>query len=184
MKPIILTTPRMLLRPIKKSDLADMHKLCSIPEVEKYNTLGVPKDSSVTKSILKDRLHDNKRSPLKNYTFAIEEKGSGQFIGMFGLSMGRPKQRKAEIWYKFHPNYWGKGLATEAVNCLLDYCFDELKLHRVEAGCAVENVGSMRVLEKVGMTHEGTNRQTLPLDSGWSDGHSYGILATDKRPLI
>jgi RimJ/RimL family protein N-acetyltransferase len=171
----------MLLRPLKKSDLADMHQLSSIPEVEKYNTLGIPKEIKVTKGILKDRLRDNKKSKLSNYTFAIEEKGTAKFIGMFGLVLGRPKQQKAEIWYKFHPDFWGKGLATEAVNCMLDYCFDELKLHRVEAGCAIENIGSIRVLEKVGMKHEGTNRQTLPLDSGWSDGHTFGILRTDTR---
>lgn len=181
MNSIVLTSPNLLLRPIKKGDLSSMHALSSNPEVEKYNTMGIPKDISVTKSILKDRLKDNKIVPFQNYTLAILEKGTGNFIGMFGIVRGRPKQQKAELWYKFHPDFWGKGLATEAVHCVLDFCFDEMKLHRVEAGCAVENIASIRVLEKVGMSREGLARKILPLDSGWSDGYSFGILATDKR---
>jgi RimJ/RimL family protein N-acetyltransferase len=181
MPTVVLSSPRLFLRLLKKSDLLEMHNLSSIPEVEKYNTLGIPKDISVTKSILKDRVKDNKASPIQNYTFAIEEKVTEKFIGMFGVVLGRPKQKKAEIWYKFHPDYWGKGLATEAVNCVLDFCFEELKLHRVEAGCAVENINSIRILERVGMTREGLSRKSLPLDSGWSDGYNFGILATDKR---
>tara|TARA_R110000737_G_scaffold17480_1_gene35177 strand:- start:5865 stop:6416 length:552 start_codon:yes stop_codon:yes gene_type:complete len=181
MTSIILSSPHLLLRPIKKSDLSDMHKLSSIPEVEKFNTLGIPANISVTKSILKDRIKDNKKEPFQNYTFAIEEKRTGKFIGMFGLFLGRPKQQRAEVWYKFHPDFWGKGLATESVHCVLDYCFDEMKLHRVEAGCAVENLASVRVLEKVGMTREGMARKILPLDSGWSDGYSFGILSSDER---
>lgn len=158
-----------------------MHTLSSIPEVEKFNTLGIPKDITITKSILKERIKDNKISPFENYTFVIEEKGTEKFIGLFGIVMGRKKQQKAEIWYKFHPVYWGKGLATEAVNCVIDFCFDELKLHRVEAGCAIDNIGSVKVLEKAGMTREGLARQVLPLESGWSDGYNYGILNSDPR---
>lgn len=181
MNQIILSSPRMLLRLMKKSDLTDIHALNSIPEVEKFNTLGIPANISVTKSILKERMKDNKRSFILNYTFAIEKIGSGDFIGLFGLVLARTKQQKAEIWYKFHLDYWGKGLATEAVNCVLDFCFDELKLHRIEAGCAIENIGSIRVLEKAGMTQEGIARKVLPLDSGWSDGYNFGILNTDPR---
>lgn len=181
MKSVALTSPRMLLRPLKKSDLAEMHRLSSIPEVEKYNTLGIPKHISETKAILKDRLRDHKMTPIQNYTFAIEQKGTGQFIGMFGIFLGRTKHRKAEVWYKFFPDFWGKGLATEAVNCALDFCFDELKLHRVEAGCAVDNIASIKVIEKVGMTREGMARKILPLESGWSDGYNFAILDTDKR---
>ncbi len=181
MKTVVLTSPRMLFRLLKKSDLAEMHRLSSIPEVEKYNTLGIPKDISETKAILKDRIRDNKQAPIRNYTFAIEEKGTGDFIGMFGIFLGRPKQRKGEVWYKFYPQYWGKGLATEAVNCALDFCFDELKLHRVEAGCAIDNIASVKVIEKVGMIREGMARKVLPLESGWSDGYNFAILDTDER---
>ena len=66
---------------------------------------------------------------------------------------------------------------------MIDYGFDKLNLHRIQAGCAVENTGSIKVLEKVGMKREGRGRQILPLKSGWSDNFEYSILETDKRKL-
>ena len=59
--------------------------------------------------------------------------------------------------------------------------FEDLKLHRIEAGCAVDNIGSFTVLKKVGMLREAHTRQLLPLKSGWSDNYGYAILSTDER---
>jgi RimJ/RimL family protein N-acetyltransferase len=56
----------------------------------------------------------------------------------------------------------GKGYGTE-VNRVLDFGFNDLNLHRIKAGCAVENIASIKVLEKVGMIREGRGRQLLPL---------------------
>lgn len=62
---------------------------------------------------------------------------------------------------------------------MLEFGFTELNLHRIEAGCAVENTGSIRVLEKVGMIREGRKRKVLPLKNGWSDNFHYAILSSD-----
>lgn len=62
-----------------------------------------------------------------------------------------------------------------------DLGFETLQLHRIEAGCAVGNIGSMTVLEKVGMFREAHTRKLLPLKSGWSDNYRYAILSTDLR---
>jgi ribosomal-protein-alanine N-acetyltransferase len=85
------------------------------------------------------------------------------------------------VWYTVHPKHWGKGIATEALNLMLDLGFDHLKLHRIQAGCAVGNLGSIKVLEKVGMIKEGRGRQILPLSTGWSDNYEYSILESDPR---
>tara|TARA_R110000744_G_scaffold180013_1_gene299008 strand:- start:55 stop:369 length:315 start_codon:yes stop_codon:yes gene_type:complete len=102
-------------------------------------------------------------------------------MGLFGFKVGNPKYKRAEVWYKIHSDYWKKGYATEALKAILDFGFDTLKLHRIEAGCAVENIGSIKVLEKSGMVREGRLRQILPLKSGCSDNFQYSILETDKR---
>lgn len=87
----------------------------------------------------------------------------------------------AEVWYKIHPNYWNKGIATEVLTKMVHYAFTELNLHRIQAGCAVANVASIKVLEKVGFIREGRRRQILPLTAGWSDNFEYAILETDKQ---
>jgi RimJ/RimL family protein N-acetyltransferase len=183
MKDNILKTKRLTLRLIKQSDIEDIHNLHSIPEVDKFNTLGIPKDLSETKSIMASSFEDLKQDAIKRYTFAIELNKSQEFIGLVDLNLGNPKYKSAEVWYKLLPKQWRKGYATEALNCLLEFGFNTLNLHRIEAGCAVNNLGSIKVLEKVGMSYEGRKRKTLPLKSGWSDNFEYGILERDYKFL-
>jgi len=172
---------KLQLRFIQNSDIENIHKLQSIPEVDKYNTLGIPKDLSETKALMASSFEDLKQEVIKRYTFVIELNKSQEFIGLIALNLGNPKYKSAEVWYKLLPKYWRKGYATEAVNILLEFGFNTLKLHRIEAGCAVNNIGSIKVLEKVGMSYEGRKRKTLPLKSGWSDNFEYGILESDYK---
>jgi len=78
------------------------------------------------------------------------------------------------------PQEWGKGYASELSKTLIQFCFNTLNFHRVEAGCAVDNAASVKVLEKSGMKRKGRRRQTLPLSGGWSDNFEYAILDTDN----
>ena len=118
---------------------------------------------------------------IKNYTFAIENTADRKFMGLFGFKIGNKKYNRAEVWYKLHTDFWNKGYATESLNAVLTFGFETLKLHRIEAGCAVNNIASIKVLEKVGMIREGRGRQVLPLKSGWADNFEYSILETDER---
>lgn len=143
--------------------------------------MGIPASIEETKSILGKWILDNQQPEINNYTFSIKQKLNGAFIGLIALKLGNKKFRTGEIWYKLHVNHWGNGFGTEALKRLLAFGFEELNLHRVEAGCAVDNIGSIRVLEKAGMTREGRKRQVLPLKSGWSDNFEYAIVETDTR---
>lgn len=176
-----LISDRITLRLITLSDLESIHTLHSLPETDEFNTLGIPKNIEETQTIITDWVAKNQLDEIKSYTFAIEDNLTKDFIGLFGLKIGSDKYRRGEIWYKIHSDYWGKGFATESTNMILDYGFDTLNLHRIQAGCAVDNIGSIKVLEKVGMIREGRGRQILPLKNGWSDNFEYSILETDPR---
>lgn len=177
---MILNTERLIVRPLANGDLEKVHALHTIAAVDEYNTLGIPKDLEETRGIVSSWVAAMKESPVKNHSLVITLETTGEFLGLFGLKLGNEKYRRGEIWYKLHPDYWGKGYATEAVKGVLEYGFEVLKLHRITAGCAVGNTASIRVLEKAGMTREGRMRQILPLKSGWSDNFEYGILETDR----
>jgi len=178
---IKLKSERLTLRLIELSDLNKIHSLHSLPETDEFNTLGIPKNIDETKSIILAWISENEKHKITNHTFAIELNPDNTFIGLFGLKLWDKKHRRAELWYKIHSDYWRKGFAAESVNLILDYGFEILKLHRIQAGCAVDNIGSIKVLEKVGMTREGRGRQLLPLKNGWSDNFEYSILETDER---
>ena len=177
----IISSEQITLRVITLSDLKEIHKLHLLPETDAFNTLGIPSSIQETQAIITPWINDNTAVVIKNYTFAITTHQDQQFIGLYGLKLSNSKYSKGEIWYKIHKDYWNNGYATEATQAMLDFCFDTLHLHRVEAGCAVQNIGSYKVLEKVGMTREGRGRQKLPLRTGWTDNYEYAILKSDPR---
>ena len=179
----IITTKRTYLRPINSTHLDAIHHLLSLPETDEYNTLGIPRDTEETKTILEPLIADNLADEITNYTLAIENKENNMVIGLFGLKLWGKKHRRGEVWYKILPTHWNVGYATEVLSAIIDHGFDTLKLHRIQAGCAVRNLASVRVLEKAGMIQEGRARQTLPLKTGWSDNFEYAILDTDQRPM-
>ena len=177
-----LLTKRTKLRFININDLESIHLLHSLEATDQYNALGIPKNVEETKSIIEPWIAQMDKETIQVFTFAIEETSNGEFIGLFGLTIGSPKYRMAEVWYKILPKFWGKGIATEVLSRVIRFGFEELKLHRIEAGVAVENIGSIRVLEKVGMTKEGRGRKIIPLKTGWSDNFKFSILDTDTQP--
>jgi [ribosomal protein S5]-alanine N-acetyltransferase len=77
-------------------------------------------------------------------------KSENKVIGFAGLKY-LPELGEADLEFRFLPEYWNKGIATEASLALLDYGFMTLKLERIIAIAMVENIGSQRVLEKSGM---------------------------------
>ncbi len=177
-----ISTERLVLRFIELSDLEPVHELHSLPETDQFNALGIPEDISVTRSIIESWIAATKLPEIENYTFVIEHKSNKAFIGLFGLKLGTKKYQRGEVWFKIHKNHWKRGYATEALKAVIRFGFETLHLHRIEAGCAVDNIGSISVLEKAGMIREGRARKILPLKSGWADNFGYSILETDKRP--
>jgi RimJ/RimL family protein N-acetyltransferase len=176
-----LQTERTILRLIELTDLKAIHNLHTLPETDEFNALGIPENIEVTEQVILPWIAENKLETVKNYTFAIESKNDKTFIGLFGFKIGNEKYKRGEVWFKLHVNHWNKGYGTECLKAILNYGFNTLNLHRIEAGCAVDNIGSVKVLEKSGMIREGRGRQVLPLKSGWSDNFEYAILDTDMR---
>jgi len=172
-----LETNRLKIKLIKKSDLEKIHELHSLPETDTFNTLGIPANIRETEKVVTDWIIKNEKKI--SFTFKVELIKRKSFIGLISLNLGNAKFKTAEVWYKFHSDFWNNGYATEALSKILEFGFNQLKLHRIGAGCAVDNIASIRTLEKVGMTREGRKRKVLPLKDGWSDNFEYAILETD-----
>ena len=82
-------------------------------------------------------------------------------IGTCGFTSFDCPHDAAEIGYVIHPSYWGMGIVPEAVRAVLQFGFERLRLHRIEARFIEGNVASLRVMQKVGMTFEGYQRDRL-----------------------
>jgi RimJ/RimL family protein N-acetyltransferase/nitroimidazol reductase NimA-like FMN-containing flavoprotein (pyridoxamine 5'-phosphate oxidase superfamily) len=174
-----LETDRLQLQEISWDDLDQLHKFHSIPEVDEYNTLGIPTSVDETKKIMGREIEAQMNVERSSYTWKIELKEGEHFIGLAGITLSNDKFRLGEIYYKLDPQFWGKGYATEVAKKLISTGFDELNLHKVEAGVAVGNERSIRVLEKAGMKREGLRRKILPIRGEWVDNYHYAIVEND-----
>lgn len=104
----------------------------------------------------------------------------GELVGITGLHYIRWDTERTEFGYWLAENAQGRGTATRTVRGLCAYCFDELRLGRVEIRCAPENARSRRVPERLGFTQEGVLRRMDKLESGWSDWVVYGLLKNER----
>ena len=172
-------TERLFLTLIAESDLLDIHNLHSLPETDQYNTLGIPKNTEETAQIISGWMLQSKETVKPCHVFKVRVAESNTFIGLAALQLGPEKYKSAEVWYKYLPDYWNKGYATEVLKGMLRFGFTNLHLHRIEAGCAIANIGSVHTMKKSGMVHEGQKRKVLPLKTGWSDTFEYAILSED-----
>lgn len=176
-----IRSERLKLELIRLSDMAFIHDLLSHELTDRYNALGIPESLEETIQLMAPWINENQKDRVINFTWIIENEDTHEFIGLIGLKLSDNKYNRGEVWYKIHPDQWNKGYATESLKSVIDFGFNECQLHRIQAGCAVENTASIRVLEKVGMIKEGRGRQLLPLKSGWSDNFEFSILESDAR---
>jgi RimJ/RimL family protein N-acetyltransferase len=176
-----LQTARLSMQEVSPADLAEIHILHSLPETDEFNTLGIPDTIQTTKHIVSEWINQQHTTPRVSYTFCIKTQITNEFVGLIALNLGKLNFKIAEVWYKIYPAYWGQGYATETLTELLKFAFSSLKLHRIEAGCAVENIASIKVLEKVGMIKEGRKRRILPIRGTWVDNYFFAILETDIK---
>lgn len=174
-----MKTERLNLRPVTHFDFDAVHELNCLTETAEFNPSGIPENIEQTKSLVEQWILENQNDNNRSFTFAVELSDDNQFIGLIAINLGKEKYKNAEVWYKFNVNFWSKGYATEALKKIIDFGFNHLNLHRIEAGCAVGNIGSICVLEKAGMLREAHTRKLLPLKTGWSDNYGYAILSTD-----
>jgi len=174
-------TERLAAFEVSMGDLEKVHQLHSIPEVDEFNTLGIPENIEVTKKLLEAIVEKQKEMPRTAFTWKIVLKETEEFVGMAGFFLSNDKFKLGEIYYKFDPKHWGKGYATELARRMVVLGFEEFKLHKVEAGVACGNSKSIRVLEKTGMTREGLRRKILPIRGEWVDNYHYAIVEDDPR---
>lgn len=118
------------------------------------------------------------REEDKNYSFGIYLKDNGKLVGDVSLyHISRGALQRCLIGYSLDKQYNGRGYTTEAVSLAVEFAFNELKLHRVDAGVMLSNVGSMRVLEKVGFHREGIEQKGVKINGQWEDHQIFAIIS-------
>ncbi|WP_420848824.1 GNAT family N-acetyltransferase [Paenibacillus antarcticus] len=118
----------------------------------------------------------------QSYIFGIFLKDTDEIIGRIALTgIARGPFQNAFMGYYIDQQHNGKGYATEAVSLCLSNAFDEIGLHRVEAGVMPRNLPSIHVLEKAGFRREGLAQTYLKINGKWEDHILFAITADDRE---
>lgn len=172
-KPPKIETDRLVLRPIELTDAPAIFTYASNPEVSRY-TLWEP-HTKIEDSLdyIKDYVFPSYSNEVPE-PFGIALKSDTQkIIGTVGCFWVSKSAKSMELAYAIGQDYWGQGLAAEASNAVMDFCFKKFDLKRIQARCKVENKSSARVMEKIGMTFEGTLRSAIFHRDRYWDMHYY-----------
>jgi len=154
---IYLETERLILREIIPDDVEDFFAMDSNPEVVKY--VGIKPLTDINQSLKMIESIRNQYQENKIGRWAVIRKEDGKLIGWSGLKLIKEinnHQNIHDLGYRFTPEYWGKGYATETSVAVLNYAFNEMKLNQVFAYADVENDASNHILRKLGFEEKGT----------------------------
>ena len=166
----LIRTGRILLRPFQFGDLDDLHAYRSHPEWNRYVSLPRP----YTLTVAKRDLDEYRGLDPDSHAFWAIDVG-GRAVGNINADLETPS--RAQMGWGMAHEYWGQGLATEAAMAVVDWVFAHPAMMRVYATADARNVGSRRVMEKLGMRLEATLRMhRLDVGGQLVDEVWYGML--------
>jgi [ribosomal protein S5]-alanine N-acetyltransferase len=170
-----LETERLLLRKMHLDDAEAMFTYASDPEVTRYVLFETHRSVEDSKAFLRLAVEGYERGDFGGWGIVLKD--SGAFVGTCGADVDyAPEHARAELGYVLSREHWGKGLMTEAVQAVIRFGFGRMELNRIQARCIAENADSARVMEKAGMTYEGTLRESEFIKGAYRDMKIYSIL--------
>jgi ribosomal-protein-alanine N-acetyltransferase len=166
---------KLTLRALSLADAAAVYAYASDPEVARFTLWPPHRSEEFTRDFLSTLL------PPMVLSWTITLKADERVVGMVFLHSFSMRHRKAEIAFNVARSHWGRGIATEAVRAVIHLAFERLGLNRVEATCMPGNVASRCVLEKIGMSKEGTMRRSHHRYDGYHDMELFSILRDERK---
>lgn len=174
-----LQSERLVLRAFTPDDALEVERLAGEREVA-AGTLTMPHPYPEGAAAMWIATHAGTVEGGDGLTLAVERLADGALLGAMSLRIEREYER-AELGYWIGRPYWGSGYATEAAAALVAYAFEQLELNRVYAYHFSTNPASGRVLQKIGMRHEGVRRQHHRKWGEFVDNDAYAILRSEWR---
>ena len=174
-----IKTARLLLRPLEQTDIPAIVRLAGAREIASM-TANIP--HPYTEQDARDflaRASEEFRSG-RSLSFAVCISAARELCGGVGLNI-TPAHQRAELGYWIGAPFWGNGFATEAARAVVVFGFQTLALHRIYAFHFAGNAASGRVLQKIGMRHEGRSREHIKKWDRFIDLENYGLL---KREFL
>ncbi|AMX01039.1 GNAT family N-acetyltransferase [Rummeliibacillus stabekisii] len=173
----LIETDGLILREVKQDDANDLLKYLSDKEVMKY--VGLEPFNSIDDALDEISWYKSIFEKGTGMRWGISLKGQDKIIGSCGFLNRATQHYRAEIGYELSKEYWGKGIASEAIEAVISYGFKELNLHRIEALIEPLNLPSQKVLERKGFIREGLLRGYEYTCGKFDDIYMFSLLKQD-----
>jgi len=175
--PPLLTTARLQLRGINKTDSDDLYAIYSdLKTLEYWGQDPVQSPAAAWKKIKENMKWVEGGTAI---LWGIALRDNNRLIGTCTIFKINQQNRNGEIGYILNRNHWGKGLMTEAIRSVVDYAFNDLNFHRLEADTDPKNAASLALLEKLGFQQEGYFRERWFVHGKWHDSVMLGLLRSE-----
>jgi [ribosomal protein S5]-alanine N-acetyltransferase len=175
--PVVITGPRLTLREFRIDDLDASMAVVGDAEVTRTLSFDARDRADQAERLAAD-IARAQATERPDYYLAIAN-SADTLIGFVRIGFGR--DRSGELGYAIRREDWGKGYATEAARLMLDFGFDMLHLHRIQAACGPDNRPSQRLLARLGFTPEGRIRDHVFTNGAWRDSLLYSIIDHEWR---
>lgn len=170
-----LTTERLLLRPFTLADAPEVQRLAGEREIA-ATTAAIPHPYPDGAAEAWIETHAGRFAQGEGAAFAVTRRADSALLGVVGLEINAEMQR-AELGYWIGKPYWNQGYGSEAAAAVVRFALTDLGLRRVFARHFSGNPASGRVMQKIGMRHEGTLRRHAVKWGEVHDLEMYGLLA-------
>jgi ribosomal-protein-alanine N-acetyltransferase len=173
-----IKTERLILRPYRMEDAAELQRLIGERDVVATMTnVPYPYEDGMAEEWIGGRQESFEKG--KTVDFVITHRQEGFIIGGISLSDIDKQSQRVEIGYWLGKPYWRNGYGTEAARAVVKYGFEVMGLHRINGRHFGSNPASGRILKKIGMKHEGCQRQAFKKWDRFEDFELYGILRSE-----
>ncbi|MBS4176505.1 GNAT family N-acetyltransferase [Lederbergia citrea] len=177
----VLETSRLVLRNIVKGDAHSILRYLSDKEVMKY--YGLEPYKTINDALDEISWYQSILNEKTGIRWGITIKGEDEVIGSCGFLKMIPQHYRTEIGYELNKSYWGQGIASEAMEAVIRYGFEHLKLQRIEALIEPPNIPSYKLAEKQGFIREGLLRNYEFTRGKFDDLYMYSLLKQDFEKL-
>ncbi len=172
-----LETERLILRRLTMADAEEIFAYASDPEVTKYMLWDTHSSIENSREFIRFTLDRYEKDEAGEWGVILKE--AGRLIGCIGFPWTDIKNRRTEIGYVLARQHWGKGIMPEAVGRVLAFAFEEMNINRMECCHLMPNEKSGRVMQKLGMTYEGTAKERVFAKGRLWDVKQYAILKSE-----
>lgn len=177
----VLHTGRLVLRQLTVDDADDLFLMRSQDSAMQYIEREKMKDRQEAVALIETIQDLYEKS--ENICWGMCLKGEKNIFGNIGYWRLKKENLRGEIGYMMLPSYWGKGLMDEAIKAAIDFGFDQMNFHSIEADVNPLNTSSIKLLEKNNFVKEGHIKENVYFREKFFDTGVYSLLKRNRKRI-